>query len=488
MKHPAASSDSIEDVRAPQDDASVTVRPTNVPVGLLVCGLVAVVAGVLVSKAFEQPSLLVLVVGAVLAGALCLLAMTRFSLFLIVLVVLRASLDVLKPGGIDGTSPLAPGVLVGGVLLLASGLWLLSERAAGRLVRPSRTAMWLFAVACAAVLSSVGSQTPTDSVQTAARVFAGALTFIVLEQLLARRPAYVRGLLAAAGFSLLLPAILAFEQLVRPDELFVYTDVSRIQGTFVHPNSFAAYLVVVAATAVAVVFLSRGATRSVAFVVCAVASTLVLFTYARGAWVAWIVGMLYLLAQRNRKLVYALIAGGVAVVLLVPSINSRVSDLGGAPAAEIGDGTSNSMEWRIQYWQEVLPFAQENPVTGIGIDQTSTRTEAALEPHSGFVQALVETGILGFVALIGLIVALWRDLAAARRRAVSDVDRWLVLGATAVAAGFLLQLFTENLLTQVAIHLYLWIPIAYATSTLLRDPRQGVRSVRSAATTGSVPR
>jgi O-antigen ligase len=437
-------------------------------VGLVLCGLVAVVVGVGVAKVSSQQSLLVIVVGLVLAGALALLAATRFALFLALLLIFRASLDALRPGGYTESSVLAPGVLVGGVLLLASVLWLLAAGVAGRLTRPSRTAIWLLAVACAAVLSTVGSQNPSESLQTASRVFAGALTFIVLEQLLARRPTYIRGLLAAAGLSLVIPAVLAFRQLIAPEENFAFTDVSRVQGSFVHPNSFAAYLVVIAAAALAVVFLTSGATRTAAIVVCAVSSTFMLFTYARGAWAAWIVGMLYLLGKRNKKWAFALIAAGIAVVLLVPSVNSRLSDLGGAPSAEIGDGTANSMEWRVGYWQEILPLWQENPVTGIGIEQVDSRTAAGAEPHSGFVQALVETGLLGFVSLVGLVVALWRDLAAARRRAVSEVDRWLAFAATAVAAGFLLQLFTENLLTQVAIHLYLWIPIAYATSTLVR--------------------
>jgi len=451
-------------------------RAVRLLVGLLLCGLIAVAVGVGVAKVADRQSLLVLAVGVVLAGALAFLAATRFALFLLVLLVFRASLDALKPGGLGGNSVTSPGVLVGGVLLLASLLWLFAERAAGRLVRPSRTAMWLFAVACAALLSTVGSQAPSDSLQTALRVFAGAMTFIVLEQLLVRRPRYVRGLLVAAALSLVIPAAQALRQLLSPDENFAFTNVSRIQGTFVHPNSFAAYLVVIAATALAVVFFSRGAARTVAVVVCAVSSTLLLFTYARGAWAAWIVGALYLLGRRNRKLVGALIVGAVALVLFVPSINSRVSDLGGAPPVQIGDGTANSLEWRLEYWQDILPLWQENPMTGIGIDQVASRTAAAAEPHNGFVQVLVETGVLGLVSLVGLVVALWRDLAAARRRAVTDVDRWLAFGATAVAAGFLLQFVTENLLTQVAIHIYLWIPIAYATSTLLRtddaeDPR-----------------
>ena len=103
----------------------VSSRPLLV--GLLLCGLIAVAVGVGVAKVADRQSLLVLAVGVVLAGALAFLAATRFALFLLVLLVFRASLDALKPGGLGGNSVTSPGVLVGGVLLLASLLWLFAE-------------------------------------------------------------------------------------------------------------------------------------------------------------------------------------------------------------------------------------------------------------------------------------------------------------------------------------------------------------------------
>lgn len=440
-----------------------------VTVCLLACALIATASGLLVARIAEQRLFVVAAVGAVLAGAMTMLALTRFAAFLVVLIAVRASLDGLKLTGVGGSSLIEPGVLVGGVLLLACVLWLFAQRSAGSLVRPSRTALWLLAFGGAGVLSAVGSGSIVDSAQTAARVLAGALTFVVLEQLLARRPRLIRGLLAAAALSLVVPAAVAIGQLVSPDEAYAFTDVSRVQGTFVHPNSLAAYLVAVAAIALAVAFATQGPVRTVAILLCGLSSTLVLFTYARGAWVALFVGLAYLLAKRNRRLLVALVGVGVAVAISVPSVGSRVSDLNSEPSTlEIGDGTANSLDWRIEYWQEIAPLWTENPFTGIGLDQVPMRTAAGAEPHSGYVQAFVETGTLGFVALIGLVVALGRDLAAARRRAVSDIDRWLAYGATAVAVGFLIELLTENLLTQVVIHLYLWIPIAYATSLLLR--------------------
>jgi O-antigen ligase len=444
--------------------------------GLVLSGIVAVLVGVAVGRFAIDRSVVVVVLGMLMGGALALLAVTRFAAFLVVLIAIRATLDGLKLSGVGSSALGEPGVLVGGVLLLASVLWLIAQGSAGTLVPPSRTARWLLVVGAVSIFGAFGSPEPVQSLQSGARVLAGALTFVVLEQLLARRPQLLRGLLVAVTVSLVIPVVTAVTQLIRPSELYAFATVSRINGTFVHPNALAAYLVIVALVALGVAFATDRWVRTVAMVVVVVCSTLLVFTYARAAWAAMLIGALYLLAQRRRRLVWVLIAVCVAVALLVPSIGSRLGDLSSS-APTPGDGDANSLSWRVEYWQEILPLWAENPVSGIGLDQVSTRTPSGNEPHSGFVQALVETGIVGFVALVALVVALSRDLAAARRRATDELDRWMALAATAVAVGFLLQLFTENLLTQVAIHVYFWIPIAYATSILVRpqstDPERG---------------
>lgn len=437
--------------------------------GLAVAGVVAVAAGSWVAESSVDRDTLALVAGVLGGGALALLAVTRFAAFVVLLIAIRASLDGLKLSGVGESNLTEPGVLVGGVLLVACVMWLLAQRAARCLVPLSATARWLLVFGGVAIIGAFGSSDPLTSAQAGVRVLASALSFVVIEQLLAQRPRLIRGLLVAAALSLVVPALVAVGQLATAEDLYDFSTVSRVEGSFVHPNSFAAYLVILAVTAFAVGQASTRVVRQCALVVGVVASVLLLFTYARGAWVALVLGLGYLLVKRRRTLVLVLVAVAAALVLLVPSVGSRLADLNSSPApAEIGDGTANSFEWRLRYWEEITPLARDNPITGIGLDQVPTRTAAMAEPHSVFVQSFVETGLLGFIALVGVVVALWRDLAAARRRAAEGFDRWMTLGATAVAAGMLVQMFTENLLTQVAIHLYLWIPIAYATSLLRR--------------------
>jgi O-antigen/teichoic acid export membrane protein len=444
-------------------------------VGVALLGVLAVAFGVFAARLEPNESVRLVVIGALVGGGLAALAVTRFAAFVIALTIVRSALDGLKISDFGSSAVSEPGVVVGAVLLVASVLWLLAQRTAGTLLPLSRSAKWILAFAAAALISGVGSVDPVVSIQAAVRVLAGALTFVVLEQLMARDSRLIRGLLVGGALSLVIPSLVGLAQLRDSENIYVFTNVSRIQGTFVHPNSFAAYLVIIAVTSFAVMLAVQKWARAGALLVGATASTLVLLTFARGAWIALAFGVGYLVLKYKRRLAPVLVLAGLTVILTVPSVGSRLADLGGAPSVEIGDGTANSLEWRLLYWREVLPLWTENPISGLGLDQVPSRTPAAAEPHNGFVQALVETGILGFTAFIGLTVALWRDLREAHRRAAEEFDRWMTVGAIAVGGGIFLQLLTENLLTQVAIHIYLWIPFAYATSRLVAAKASGAQ-------------
>lgn len=444
-------------------------------IGLVVCGAVAVAVAVGLSTLNLGREAVVVALAVVMGGGFAFVAATRFALFLTVLLVVRASLDGFKLSGFGSSAISEPGVTVGGVLLLGCLLWLLAQREAGTLAPLSRSARWISAFAGAAILSAVGSADPVASLQAGIRITAGALSFVVMEQLLVQRPELIRRLLVAGGLSLIVPALVGLRQVVAPDELYAFTDVSRIDGTFVHPNSFGAYLAIVAVVAVAMVPATSGKGRIFAAGIGGLALILLLFTYARGAWIAAVFGIGYIVIRHKRELIPALVMAGLVVVALVPSVGSRLGDLESSPAPTAGSGTSNSLEWRFGYWEKILPMAAEQPVTGIGLDRVPQRTSDGAEPHNGFVQALVETGVLGLTMLIGLVVAVWRDLAEARRTAANRFDRAVAIGASAAAGGILAQMFTENLLTQVAIHLYLWIPLAYGSSRLVAARVGGYR-------------
>jgi O-antigen ligase len=110
------------------------------------------------------------------------------------------------------------------------------------------------------------------------------------------------------------------------------------------------------------------------------------------------------------------------------------------------------------------------------------KTPERLPPHNGFIEAFVETGVLGFAALLALIAALWADLRRSARRLSSGFGRGMAVAAAAVSVSVLLQLFSENLLSQPALLWYLVAPIAWVLAVgRAAEPPEAERDAATAA-------
>ncbi len=388
-------------------------------------------------------------------------AATRFWQLIIVLFVFRASLDYFKAGTGGG---LDPSTIIGGLFLLSAVFWILAQRQAGTMPKLSRTAIafLVFAVVCA--LSSLGARELLVSMQETSRVLSSAVMLIVLEILFAQKASRIRPLLAATFLSLVIPAAVAFIQLASggitgsPGA----GDLGRIEGTFVHPNAFATYLVTLALIAVALRAHLPARGRMFMNLAALLSTVLLLFTYARGAWGAMLVGLLVIGLLQDRRIIIVLLVGLVAIMITVPSVATRLADLGGGGQTVPGVVDPNSLAWRVGYWKEVLPYTAQNPISGIGLGMVQRTAPQSLPPHNVFVQALIEMGIIGLVSLCALIVFLASELRKALRSAPPGFERGIVVAAIAASVGVLMQLPSENLITQVVSHWYLLVPVAYS--------------------------
>jgi O-antigen ligase len=410
---------------------------------------------------------LLLLIGAVGGVGLAVVAFNRFWWLLLVLFVARASLDVLKPAG--GGAGLEAGTIVGIVFLVSAAAWLVVQWRSEKLVPVSGAGLSLLGLAGAYLLSVPGAAVRFTSVQGAMKFVAVAVMFVVLEQIFMRDPEKIRSALAATFLSLVIPAVVALvevpgaEVATGPGEI----GVARVDGTFVHPNMFAAYLVVIALLAVALLpHLPEWRLGLMAVVAASV--PLLILTYARGAWIGLYVGLFFIGLAQSRALLLVLFVSTIAVVLLVPSVMSRLSDLDVSREREPAEVDANSAEWRIDYWAEVLPLVRDNPVTGIGAEMIRESTPEEAPAHSAFVDVIVETGILGITMLLLAIGVLGASLVRAGRRLVAGLPRGMAVASVAIALALLLQLFSESLLTQPAVLWYAALPLAWTISASRR--------------------
>jgi putative inorganic carbon (hco3(-)) transporter len=439
----------------------------TVVIGVALAGAVGVLFGLSLATA-------ALVVAALLGGCAGLLAAMRFEWFLLALLLVRSALDVLDQSDQQGAG-VDPAAAIGVLFIVIGGVWLGVQAQAGAWVRPSAATRALWLLVAAAAASVPASSERSVAIEALLKVVAGTIMFAVLEQILAQRPGRARHVLVAGFASLVVPAAMAWSQAAQGDLTSdLNTGLSRVRGSFVHPNILATYLVTLLLVAVACLPVVRGWARAGLVVVVAATVPLLVLTYARAAWGAALLGLVYLGIRVNKRLLGVVVLGVLVLLAAVPSVLTRFSDLD--DETQYGDQPGNSFAWRVDYWQELIPLANDNPITGIGLDVAQYKTDDGLRPHNVFVQTYVETGVLGSLALAATLTAFARTLRARVRRATTAWELALATGAVAVALSWLVQAFTENLMTSTVLWWY-----AAAMTTLGLAHRAPARTIAPAA-------
>jgi O-antigen ligase len=431
---------------------------------LLVAGILAGVALTVVLATLVGAGefrMTVYPLGAVAAVGLVFLALTRFELFVLVCLFLRASLDIL--GG-RGTTATNPSSLVSLFFMGASLLWLAARAYRGeRLRRSVMTAPLLF-FAFACFLSTITSRIHDVSITEFSRILSVVVMALVLERL-ATTPAAVRRIMIAALGSALVPLIASFVAYLVGAPLLdrraaLADGIERVRGTFDQANGFSRYLLFIIIMAVAMYPHIPKRTRIPMLIGITGLGVLMVLTYTRSSWLALLIGLMVVGWWQSKRLLLALVAVALGVALFVPSVVDRFSDLtadNGPQTALTGEG--NSLAWRLSYWSEVVSLAVDNPVTGIGLRVTEQVADGAKQPHNDFLRAYVEMGAIGLMAYVALLIALIRVAARGLKDARAGWERGVAVGFAGCLVSFVLVSLVANVMSQAVV---LWYLFAFA--------------------------
>jgi O-antigen ligase len=426
--------------------------------------------------------------GAAIAALLVATAGWRMWPLLVIAVAVRSSLDWFvasrSTGGETPVTGLQPAIALGAVVLVLGLAWLFVQWAVGTLVRPSPVTFGFGAYVLACLATSIAGNHPLLNLQTSLRAMAGLVLVALIEQMLLRRPERIRPLLAAFGLSLIVPACVSVH------EIFTRTaDKNWTQATFVNRNTYAVYLTVVAIVLIAIRRHVHGWARFGAMVGASLATGLLVFTYTRAAWAGLAVGFLVLAALGERWLLWVVAIGGIVVWAFVPSVSDRLADLDNDRVANLGD--PNSWEFRTRYWRELIAtYIDGEPIdqviAGVGLGTVERENPEGLEPHNVWVQSLVETGIIGTLALGGFLVVATRTslrvIRRLRRREEDRLARAVAMATCAVIGNWVVQSISQNLVTEAVMWTYIAVPLGIVAAAsheiewrARSDPRDAVR-------------
>ena len=441
---------------------------------LALCVDVGVSAG---QHGFGTPTLLriAIVMGALLGFVL----LRRFEYFLLVVLVVRPILDITTATG--GDPVLASGVAA--LVVLGVIVWLAAQARARTLLPISWIGRTGIALLVVMTLSAAVSSDPVRSVLQVARLAAAVAVFLAVEQLLTDR-ARTRRVLLACYASAIVPILVAALQVSSGTFLRSANGLGRVTGTFVHPNAFGFYLVLLLVMGAGVLRHLRGLPWAFVALVLAGGTVALVLTYSRGSWISLVAGIVVVGVLQSRKLLLLLPAGLLAVPLLAPSVLARLADLGQSQSV-IGT-PGNSFLWRVEHWLLVLRSARGHELLGIGPGASDFLGDRVLPPHNDFVRMYVETGMLGLLAYLALLTAAVLTGLHALRTRPAGLERGLAVGALGCTAAFLVGSVGGNLISQVVVLLYLFTFLATAAAAGRSAPEAPVRPlgrVRSPSTT-----
>lgn len=402
---------------------------------------------------------------AALAGlVLVALAYSNFELFVLAVLVSRTALDLNEPasrsfeGPRGGSGELAS--VLGAMFVFSSFAWLVAQRREGRQPPWSVLTKAMVALVSAGLLSVAFSPRPLVSLAEVARMGGIMVMVLVLDRLMTDRTRVMRVLVACYA-SALLPLALGLYQVLGGGGAVSAGGFHRVRGTFVHPNSFGLYVALLVVMGLALYRHLAPRARPVMAVLLLVCMIELVATYSRGSWLACMAGVVTVGILQSRRLIAMALVGAIVVALAVPSVMGRVGDLTESRSAR---GTAgNTLVWRLDYWNQALKLVKKNPVSGIGLRMTQYSEDAARAPHNDLLRALVETGLVGLLAYLALLAALFTTARTAIRRSVDGPARGVAVGFAGCLASFVVASMGGNLMSQVVV---MWYFVAFAAAAL----------------------
>ena len=483
----------------PSGEFEADHRPGAVTRALTILAvLVAAAVAALSGLGAGSNSKLALVLPVALAAGviLAVLAMTRFTIYVMALLVLRASIDLAKlstdqtvsaAGGANAAGRgLDPSSLFAVVFLLASAMWLAAQHYRQGALPGSalRRALLLFIVAAA--ISIPGASNVGAGGLELLRILAAIMMFIVLDQLIVNH-AVLRQVLLAAFLSLAFPLAYTLSGFLTGGPASeVKGAFTRITGPFSTSNVFGRYLMLMIVFGVALYpHLGRMA-RLALGVALPLSTVFLLLTYTRTALIGTALGVLVVGLLHSKRLLLVLLLLAVCALVFVPQFSSRFTQLAGTQPATADVASRNTLTWRINYWTEVLPLANSSPMTGIGLATTQFTTDEAKQPHNDFIRAYVETGMIGLVAYLLVLFALVRlGLRAILVSPRASLDRGVAVGFLGCAVAFIAASLAANVLSNVVLLWYLFA-FAAAASFVVRHHQSMADRASPAESRGSL--
>lgn len=390
-----------------------------------------------------------LFIGGLIFTVFFLLLVINFEAGFLALVFIRSSLDYLRNFSAGGMNIAA---LVS-VLLIILGIFYTLYQRVNVLKFEDAPAFLIFIAVCGVSLTN--SPNLQETLSDWLRLLS-VFSVYLLARMIFITEEKIKLAFSVVLLSSLFPILAGLLQLVTGQGMIDDGGQARIVGTFLHPNAFASYLLIILIFSMAQLLERENFVDFHLLIpVMTGAFTMFLFTFSRGAWIVFILTTVFMGFLRYRRLLGCLPLILCLSLLTVPGIQDRIMNIfNPSPYARGRSG----WDWRMDTWAEISPRIAEKPVLGHGL--STVELEYGILTHNDYLRLLVETGIIGFSAYLLLMAVVFFNTLKAYRRNSSPLAKSFQVGLLALLLGFLVRQFADNTLRNTVVMVYFWIFVA----------------------------
>lgn len=260
--------------------------------------------------------------------------------------------------------------------------------------------------------------------------------FIVVNS--ARTKKHIQWIIAAAMIPLPLMTKAFYNQYSLVSRWHYDDRLRNVHGTFstLGSNEFAAYHASYVLIAIALfIFIKNTKFRILLAISIAMYLYCLMFSFSRGAWIAFLVSLLVFLFYWNLRkafiiLIITVIFSGALFTVLPVAVQERFSTI--FVEGEERDASATS---RLELWSIAMGFYKESPIWGIGYHTfhnvnpyLSDVTGQGKDTHNFFVKILTENGGVGLFVILLILYRIWKSSRMLYSEAEDPLFRALGLG------------------------------------------------------------
>ena len=203
--------------------------------------------------------------------------------------------------------------------------------------------------------------------------------------------------------------------------------------------------------------------KTVLFFTIGVVCVALLLTFSRAAIISLvIISSIYLLSRRNMKTMFTAALAIPAVLFLMPGAIWYRLEMG------VDSGAAGMSAGRVtDIWEPLLPQLMVKPFFGHGLQSVlwapAMRMDemfAVTHPHSAFLGAFLDFGIVGALLLIAFWFTIWKGFRKlSKDKDLQPQERGFFEGAAASLVAFMAAGFVGSSLTPVPEQAFLWLAV-----------------------------